>query len=301
MGVRVDRSGIPDWDYHTAGAKFGIRSADGEIKRTASTGEYETLLSRRQYLYDASFLVALQGDTKTIEEFAGFLDNPAWPLFLGRKCCIPTESVFAGNGNFSTLTEALSSIPWHPRISAIDGGHNTKITLDTYMEHQPEIPPPKDARIVYDVPVAFGFYSYKPRWIVKSQVKVAVGAATQIQPSNHRHGNPYSEHFYKVARPSRLKFDNGLCVFCKSPAVEVHHVSYENAGHETDSDLRSLCELCHSACTMLEYSHGRKARVDPCDPAQRRTILDQVESIIKERRAGRRRQLLNAVRGQSED
>ena len=29
MGVRVDRSGTLDWDYHTAGAKIGIRKAEG--------------------------------------------------------------------------------------------------------------------------------------------------------------------------------------------------------------------------------------------------------------------------------
>ncbi|MBI2869130.1 MAG: type I-E CRISPR-associated protein Cas5/CasD [Chloroflexi bacterium] len=111
MGVRVDRQGTVDWDYHTAGAKIGIRSADGEIKRTQSKSsgkmppgmflpwvraarrqnEYETLLSRRQYLYDASFLVALQGDASAINEYASALDEPAWPLYLGRKCCVPSD------------------------------------------------------------------------------------------------------------------------------------------------------------------------------------------------------------------
>lgn len=296
MGVRIDRGGASDWDFHTAGAKFGIRSADGHIKKTASTGEYETFLSRRQYLYNASFLVALQGNTGTIEAYAGHLDNPVWPLFLGRKCCIPTEPVFAGTGSFENLTAALSSNAWLPRINAIN--HNNKaamVTLVTYVEYPLETPAPTGARRVYDLPVVFGFYSYEPRCVVKSQVTVLVGAATQRQQTRTR-ANPYSEHFYKVARPSRLKLDNGLCVFCKSPAGEVHHVSYENAGHETDSDLRSLCELCHSAVTMLEYGRGREKRVDPCDPAQRPAILNQIQRIIKERRIGRRRELLKAVR-----
>ena len=38
MAVRVDRAGDSDWDYQTAGAKIGIRSADGKIKVTVSTG-----------------------------------------------------------------------------------------------------------------------------------------------------------------------------------------------------------------------------------------------------------------------
>ena len=83
MGVRVDRAGTSDWDYHTVGAKIGIRSADGKIKKTASTGEFETLLSRRQYLYDASFLVALQGGADAVRACVHALHNPVWPIFLG--------------------------------------------------------------------------------------------------------------------------------------------------------------------------------------------------------------------------
>jgi CRISPR system Cascade subunit CasD len=297
MGVRVDRSGTLEWDYHTAGAKIGIRSADGRIKKTASTGEYETLLSRRQYLHDASFLVALQGNTGTIDDCARALDDPVWPLFLGRKCCVPAEPVFVNTGAFSTLTEALSSVTWHPRIDAIDRDDSqATITLDIYMENLSNTPAPVNARLVYDVPVAFGFYNYGPRWVVKSQVIVPVGQATQkVQPHEHRR-DPYSAHFRTVAAPHRRETDNHLCVFCKSPASEVHHVSYENAGHETDSDLRSLCKLCHDACTMLEYGHGRAVRIDPSDRAQRPAILEQISRIVKERRLGRRQELLQAAR-----
>jgi len=298
MGVRVDRGGTLDWDYHTAGAKIGIRSADGKIKKTASTGEYETLLSRRQYLYDASFLVALQGDTDTVNASASALQNPAWPLFLGRKCCIPAEPFFAGTGSFDTLTDALSSIPWQPRIDAIDRVDNgASRTLDIYIEHSPGSEIPTGTRIVHDVPRKFGFFSYAPRWVVKDQVTVTVGEAIQRLQPDARRGDPYSKHFKEVARPSRLKLDNHLCVFCKSPADEVHHVSYENAGHETDSDLRSLCTLCHDACSMMEYGHDmQKHRIDPMDPAQRPEMLRQIKRILGGRRTGRRRELLKAVR-----
>lgn len=299
MGVRVDRSGTLDWDYHTAGAKIGIRRADGKgPKKTKSTGEYETLLSRRQYLYDASFLIALQGATNTIIDCAKALNNPVWPLFLGRKCCIPAEPVFAGTGSFDTLTGALSSIPWQPRIDAIDHIDNRALpTLDVYKEHSPGSEIPKGARLVYDVPRKFGFFSYEPRWVVKDQVTVTVGEAIQKLQPKARRGDPYSRHFKEIARPSRLQLDNYLCIFCKSPAAEVHHISYENAGHETDSDLRSLCEICHDACTMLEYGRDMEThRVDPSDPAQRQTILHQIKRLLKERRLGRRRKLLRTAR-----
>lgn len=296
MGVRVDLSGTLDWDYHTAGAKIGIRRADGKgSKRTESTGEIETLLSHRQYLYDASFLVVLQGATDTITDCARALDKPAWPLFLGRKCCIPAEPVFGRTGSFDKLTDALSSIPWHPRIDAIDRDDNgaTRI-LDVYLEHPPVLQVPTGARLVYDVPMAFGFYSYASRWVVKDQVTVTVGEATQklsARPYVPRPDKPDED-----ALLSRRKLDNYLCVFCKSPAAEVHHVSYKNFGHETDSDLRSLCKICHDACTMLEYSHGRTDRVDPSDPAQRPAILRQIKRLLEGRRLGRRRELLKTAR-----
>lgn len=298
VGVRVDRCGAPDWDYHTAGAKIGIRSAKGKIKITEITGHYETLLSRRQYLYDASFLVALQGPEQIISKCAAALNNPAWPLFLGRKCCIPTEPVFAGQDNCSGLSDALSSIPWRPRIPAIDGdGQGSTRTLKVHLEHSPGQGLPDGAQLVYDVPRVYGFFNYGARWVVTKEVTVSVGEVIQKQKRATPRRDTYSEHFRKVARPSRLKLDNDLCVFCKSPAEDVHHVTYENCGHETDDDLRSLCKLCHDACTMLEYGRGMgMQRVDPCDPVQRGMILDQIKRLLKERRLGHRRELMEAAR-----
>jgi len=295
MGVRVDRPGTLDWDYHTAGAKIGIRSADGKIKRTASTGEYETLLSRRQYLYDASFLVALQGPADTLGQCEQDLKNPTWPLFLGRKCCVPAEPVLVGLGTFDNLTDAMSSVLWRPRISAIDRDDRSPTrTLDTFIEHPSGTPPPADARLVFDVPRVFGYFDYGSRWVVAATVTVPVGKPTHEYA---RHAEPREGPYgpkYKAARPIRLQWDNHLCVFCKLPAVHTHHVDYDDVRPET---LRSLCTICHDACTMLEYGHDmRRQRVDPSDPAQRDAILQQIARLLSERRLGRRRDLLEAAR-----
>lgn len=91
MAVRIDRPGTRWWDYHTVGAGIGMTTAAGEVK----TGAKGTLITRREYLADASFLVALQGDAALIAELAAALATPKWPVFLGRKSCPPSMPVLA--------------------------------------------------------------------------------------------------------------------------------------------------------------------------------------------------------------
>jgi hypothetical protein len=91
-------------------------------------------------------------------------------------------------------------------------------------------------------------------------------------------------------------------VFCKSAAEDVHHVTYERAGRELIEDLRSLCKICHDACTQLEYGRDlRVKRIDPSDPDLRESILKQVERLIHERRLGVRRDVREATQAGSFD
>ncbi|MDA1129537.1 MAG: type I-E CRISPR-associated protein Cas5/CasD [Chloroflexi bacterium] len=299
MGVRIDRGGDRGWDYHTTGAKFGILSADGKIKNTASTGEPETQLSRRQYLYDASFLVALQGPPLIIESCANALEDPVWPVFLGRKSCVPSEPVFSGLGCFVDLSDALSSLPWQARPGEMERyGHGSTRTLDAYTELPAGSTHSNNARLVYDVPRVFGFHSHGSRWLIADKVTVKVEISNRRPPSVPWSRRPdYQSAQWRAARSGRLVSDDYLCVFCKSEAQEVHHVTYENVGSETNDDLRSLCKVCHDACTMLEYGRGLQLRrIDPSDPSQREEILGQINRILTERRLGRRRELLEKSR-----
>jgi len=75
MGVRVDKEGRPERDYHTA---LGVIKADGKGTNT--------VVSYRDYLADASFTVGLQSeDLQLLRNIADALQRPQWPLFLGRK------------------------------------------------------------------------------------------------------------------------------------------------------------------------------------------------------------------------
>jgi CRISPR system Cascade subunit CasD len=104
MGVRADREGTLQRDYHTAS---NVLKAGGGIK--------ETEPSTRYYLADACFLVGLESpDLDLLEILSHALQHPVWPLFLGRKAFVPAEPVALPGGLHpgTGLMEALKMFPF---------------------------------------------------------------------------------------------------------------------------------------------------------------------------------------------
>lgn len=110
MGVRHDRPGIPKNDYQTAGCatEDTIIKADGKQERKGG------IVSRRFYLADATFLVGVEcADGALLERIHAALRNPVWPLALGRRSYIPSESIWIEDGlQGLPLREALARWPW---------------------------------------------------------------------------------------------------------------------------------------------------------------------------------------------
>lgn len=113
LGIRVDAPGTQIVDYHTIGGGYDtptLLTAQGKPKK--SSGSPHTEISERAYLCDASFLAAVQvrndDDDPLIAHMAEALQNPVWPVFLGRKACVPSRPVFAGMAFCESLTEALA-------------------------------------------------------------------------------------------------------------------------------------------------------------------------------------------------
>jgi CRISPR system Cascade subunit CasD len=109
MGVRHDRPGVPKKDYQTAGAAqsdFMIK-ADGTLTK-------DGVVSTRFYLADASFLVGLESEKRTLlEKVHEALRDPVWPLALGRKSYVPSEPIWIEDGLVEdSLREALTRWPW---------------------------------------------------------------------------------------------------------------------------------------------------------------------------------------------
>ncbi len=109
MGVRHDRPGVPKRDYQTAGCAepYTIVRADGKPSK-------DGVVSDRFYLSDAAFLVALEGNDRTLLEKAhSKLKDPTWSLALGRKSYLPSEPIWIENGlQDASLRDVLSQWPW---------------------------------------------------------------------------------------------------------------------------------------------------------------------------------------------
>lgn len=96
MHVRVDRQGSLLRDFQTAGG--GVFRGEREYFAPTSSGgrSKNPVLQDKHYLQDASFLVALEGDDELIRTLGQAIQDPVWPLSLGRKSCPPSGPVFAG-------------------------------------------------------------------------------------------------------------------------------------------------------------------------------------------------------------
>ena len=125
FGVRVESAGRMVTDYQTitdylptAGGSFkmsGSKTAS-TLEAARKNGEPATIISPRDYLEDAAFLVGFEaraGGEALLERAAAALQTPRWPLFLGRKCCVPTRPIFESfDSQYESLQAALKSTFW---------------------------------------------------------------------------------------------------------------------------------------------------------------------------------------------
>ncbi len=312
MGVRIDSPGVRWWDYHTVGAGMQMRIAEGEGKPKPGA-----MLTRREYLCDASFLVALQGESALIAELEAAMKAPKWALYLGRKSCPPSRPILeCPVGDFPDLLSALKAVPWRRRLK----GDSPQKTVDCLLDWEPtpEQPEaPDDALIWYDLPLTFDPPSHHPRFVIRKPLTVGSGCDINIAekpaqtptPAPPRIRTDYDKSTWGKIRDSRLDEDRHLCVFCKSPARTGQHISYRLAGKEHNLEalgdekimrehlehVRSLCRLCHDAVTMIEYGLGMGMdRINPEEPRWRDMIIRKRGEIIKFRSLETRRRKLAA-------
>ncbi|MCW5775618.1 MAG: type I-E CRISPR-associated protein Cas5/CasD [Phycisphaeraceae bacterium] len=136
MGVRVDKEGRPERDYHTA---LDVIKADGSGT--------DKVVSRRDYLADAAFTVGLESaDTEFLNAIADALRHPRFFLYLGRKAFPLTVPPLGPDDRPGpgTLEEHL-----------LTGDGEGRVMLEA----------PDGERTQHDWPLCFGQRRFKPRRI----------------------------------------------------------------------------------------------------------------------------------------
>ena len=118
LGVRVDREGRMEKDFHTTGG-FRQNALEAQRVRVWKAGGGllpNAVLSTRFYLADAAFLVGLEGNLDMLRSLHEGLADPVWSPFLGRKAFPPSAPVWLPDG----LREAQSleaAFRGYPRIA----------------------------------------------------------------------------------------------------------------------------------------------------------------------------------------
>ncbi len=153
LAVRVDRPGSLLRDYHTAGG--------GQFrgKPYLVFGAKDCVPSHRYYLQDASFLAALGGDDDLVTRVGEALESPRWPLFLGRRACVPWVLPFAG----FVQGDPRAAIHSAPPADRADAGPLRAVV---------EVAPGEDGEPRYDVPLSFaeGDRRYGVRYVLTEWV-----------------------------------------------------------------------------------------------------------------------------------
>ena len=122
VAARADRPGEPLRDFQTVDIKQDhmLRgwTTWGAVEGRSSTSKKRTHIREVHYWADAIFLVVIslaEESPVTVEQAGQALRDPARPLFLGRKCCLPSAplrpSLFEAEG----LAAALEELPRHLR------------------------------------------------------------------------------------------------------------------------------------------------------------------------------------------
>lgn len=126
LGVRTEAPGRILEDYQTvtdflptAAGDFKVLGGTKSAKALRADPEARpaTIISPRFYLEDAAFLAVLEAADAAppdlLARCASALQAPCWPLFLGRRACVPSRPVLdCLTDRYAGLEDALRRHPW---------------------------------------------------------------------------------------------------------------------------------------------------------------------------------------------
>ena len=168
FGVRIDQEGALLRDFHTA------------------RSEKSAYVTQRFYLSDAVFLAGVEGEERLIDDLSQALNEPVFPLFLGRRSCPPEGRLNLGVRKGCSLYEALRQEPLLVGVKTVEskkGNRSVRILLDDV-----EATPVSTVFFQRDVPVSYEhtYRKYGFRKITETSVMIQVPQVVEDEnPTNH--------------------------------------------------------------------------------------------------------------------
>lgn len=102
----------------------------------------QNAIANKTYLQDVKFGVILSVKSSSLaKSIASSLNAPVWPIFFGRKCCIPTMKVY--QGTFSSHEEALGKLK-----EVFDSDPKTIFSEKKFEDYD-------ESKFINDVPIRF--------------------------------------------------------------------------------------------------------------------------------------------------
>jgi CRISPR system Cascade subunit CasD len=155
LTVRVDRPGTRLIDYHTVGGGF---PKDRTAATSGGSNKGAAVITRRHYLADAVFVVAVTAPDDTVERLANALSHPYWAPYLGRRSCPPDEPFLLRHHVDDAEEELRTRVPLS-RTAPPQQGAGETLPVEFLQEHPPrhhgDGAPPSDVIEVNDEPVSF--------------------------------------------------------------------------------------------------------------------------------------------------
>lgn len=114
IGVRTDVAGTLLRDFHTVSDyrdDVTLPSASVNKKGKQKPSGKKTHITKRYYLQDAVFVVAVSGEGSLVRELEAALRQPAYPLFLGRRSCPVTFPLILETAA-KNIADALRDEEW---------------------------------------------------------------------------------------------------------------------------------------------------------------------------------------------
>ncbi|MEU5512586.1 type I-E CRISPR-associated protein Cas5/CasD [Streptomyces fungicidicus] len=178
LTVRIDRPGTRFVDYHTVGGGF---PKDRTAATSGGSNKGAAVITRRHYLSDAVFVVAVTAPDTTLQRLADALTRPHWAPYLGRRSCVPDEPFLLRRHVENPEEELRTRVPLSRTASHTkdgDGQAAGTIAVEFLLEHPPTTDSaeaaPVDIIDVNDMPVSFAQHSrsHTGRRLYRTQLPV---------------------------------------------------------------------------------------------------------------------------------